>query len=195
MMKGASVPTDEQLVEAFRKGDPEGFRGLVRRYQETMYGFAYRMTGNPMDADDLTQEIFLRVYRHLGKFRGEASFRTWLYRVARSRIANFRRRAVLDRLLLNKPEVRGPEAVPAEDPLVRKEETARLREMIASLPDRQRLTLILRFFQGLKYREIAEVLECSVGTAKANLFHAVRALRARLQERKTDGETTALDLP
>ena len=195
MMKGASVPTDEQLVEAFRQGDPEGFRGLVRRYQETMYRFAYRMTGNPMDADDLTQETFLRVYRNLGKFRGEASFRTWLYRVARSRIANFRRRAVLDRLLLKKPEARGPEPEPGEDPLIRREEAARLREMIASLPDRQRTTLILKFFQGLKYREFAEVLECSVGTAKANLFHAVRALRARLREKQTDGETTALDLP
>ena len=194
MMKGASVPNDEQLVEAFRQGDPEGFRVLVRRYQEAMYRFAYRMAGNPMDADDLTQEIFLRVYRHLGKFRGEASFRTWLYRVARSRIANFRRRAALDRLLLKKTPARGPEAEPGEDPLVRKEETARLREMIASLPDRQRLTLVLKFYQGLKYRQIAEVMECSVGTAKANLFHAVRALRARLRERQTDGETTALDL-
>jgi RNA polymerase sigma-70 factor (ECF subfamily) len=175
------VPTDEQLVEAFRGGDQTGFRELVRRYQRTVYGLAYRAAGNHADADDLAQDIFLRVYRSLGRFRGDSAFRTWLFRIILNRLSSHRRGTARERA---RRTGRDPGRVAAAGShlgtLIREEERVRLAEEVHRLPERQRDTVILRFYQGLKYREIAEVLGCSEGTAKASLFQAVRALRGRM---------------
>jgi RNA polymerase sigma-70 factor (ECF subfamily) len=183
MNDGTPVSTDEQLVAAFLGGDEDGFRQLVHRYQRTVYGLAYRASGNHADADDLAQDIFLRVYRHLAAFRGESSFRTWLYRISLNRLSSYRRGAARERARRSDREVGdGVAAVPQNSgDLIAREEHLRLENAVRHLPDRQRHTVILRFYEGLKYREIAAVLGCSEGTAKASLFQAVRALRVRVQ--------------
>lgn len=178
------VSTDEQLVEAFLGGDEDGFRRLVRRYQRTVYGLAYRASGNHADADDLAQEIFLRVYRHLAGFGGDSSFRTWLYRIALNRLSSHRRRAARERARRSDrmADVASAAAPADSGGLIGGEERMRLDTAVRSLPERQRHTVMLRFYEGLKYREIAAVLGCSEGTAKASLFQAVRTLRLRVLE-------------
>jgi RNA polymerase sigma-70 factor, ECF subfamily len=171
---------DAALVEASRKGRREGFDVLVKRHQRPIYHLCYRFAGNHEDASDLVQETFLRAYRSVARFRGESAFGTWLHRIAVN--------VCLNRAAMKRPPV---DPIPAEwefpdrapDPaaaLMAKERAARVRAAIAKLPPRQRATLILRVYGELQHQEIARVLNSSVGTVKANFFHALANLRRLL---------------
>jgi RNA polymerase sigma-70 factor (ECF subfamily) len=134
------------------------------------------MTRNAEDAKDLAQETFVQAYRSLGTFRGQARFSTWLYQIAVNLCLNHLKSAacqdpaeVGDRL----PDARGDSLAV----LLTDERDRALAEAIQALPPQQKATLALRVQQGLGHRETAEILECSEGTAKANYFHAVRALQ------------------
>lgn len=181
-------------VRQAQAGDAQSFDCLVREYQRPLYNLAFRMVNHREDADDLTQDIFLRLHRVIGQFRGESAFATWLYTVAVNvcrggrrrlgRIANFE--AV--RLDAEWPDEEPGQpqrelADPTESPgttLERKETGQYLREMIARLPEDLKTVLILRDLQGLAYEEIAEILECNLGTVKSRLFRARWELKERL---------------
>ena len=169
---------DLDLVRLFQSGERAAFDRLVEAHRRDVYRLAYRLVGNHADADDLAQDAFLRVYRSLGRFRGESSFKTWLTRIVlnlatdRRRILATRRDAPLDELR----EVEQPAAGERLGFLSREQ----IRKAVGQLPRRQRETLILRVFQEMKFQEIARVMGCTVGTAKANFFHAVRGLRQRV---------------
>jgi RNA polymerase sigma-70 factor (ECF subfamily) len=174
--------SDLELVERFRSGgDESAFDQLVERHRRGVYRLAYRISGNHEDAHDLAQEAFVRVYRGLGGFRGDSAFRTWLYRVVVNLSLNHLRRlrqersnsVSVDDVVLSVP-AQGLGQVLAD------EDRGRLDAAIGRLPAKQRQTLELKVFHELKYREIAEVMRCSVGTAKANFFHAVQALKREL---------------
>lgn len=172
---------DEQLVERFRDGDQSAFNRLVERHQRDVYRLAYRFVGNHADAHDLSQEAFVRVYRSLDRFRGDARFKTWLYRIvvnlSLNHVTRGRREqpgevAVEDLAL--------PVAPSGLTDVLEAEAREQLRGAIDALPEKQRKTLILKVFHELKFSEVAGIMKCSVGTAKANYFHAVQGLKRRL---------------
>ncbi len=169
---------DLELVRLFQSGERAAFDRLVEAHRRDVYRLAYRLVGNHADADDLAQEAFLRVFRSLGRFRGESSFRTWLTRIVLN-LATDRRRIMATRRDAPLEEVPDLEQPASTDRLgfLRQEQ---IRKAVGQLPRRQRETLILRVFQEMKFHEIARVMGCTVGTAKANFFHAVRGLKQRV---------------
>jgi RNA polymerase sigma-70 factor (ECF subfamily) len=175
------IERDLALVRRFQAGDERAFDLLVLDHRREVYRLAYRLLGNHADADDLAQEAFLRAYRSLGKFRGDSAFRTWLTRIVLNLAADRRKRVAPRRQVsleqVSEEELPGsPMAV--EFGLIRREA---IHEAVAQLPPRQRETLILRIFQEMRFQEIAVVMGCTVGTAKANFFHAMKGLRDRVR--------------
>jgi RNA polymerase sigma-70 factor (ECF subfamily) len=178
---------DARLVAAFRGGSEDAFDALVRRYQAMVYRVARSVVKNHEDADDVAQETFVKAYQKLEGFRGEASFRTWITRIAVHTAINCRRSWWSRR--------RGPEeplalavaaGAGAEAELLQEERRASLLRAIDQLPDRQRETVRLRLQDEKDYATIAKDLGVTVGTVKANFFHAVRNLR-RVLDREEPG--------
>jgi len=181
----ASSREDEKaLVEACRRGERDAFDGLVVRYQRDIYRLCYRYVNDHEDANDLAQEVFLKAWRAIGRFRGESRLATWLYRIAVNACLNHRalRRPATEALedTLADPGRGALSLVESED------ESRRVREAVARLPEKQRATLILKVYQELSHEEVAAVLGTSVGTVKSNLFHALANLR-RLLTAPPDG--------
>jgi RNA polymerase sigma-70 factor (ECF subfamily) len=170
---------DREAVEACQRGEREAFDHLVERYQRDVYRLCYRYVNDPQDANDMAQDVFLKAYRAIGKFRGESSFSTWLYRIAVNTCLNFRssRRPEGDELSDSLPD--GHAGV--LDTIVADERARRVREAVTRLPEKQRATLILKIYHELTHEEVAAVVGASVGTVKANLFHALGNLRKMLQ--------------
>lgn len=172
--------SDSEVIQRVLGGDTAAFEVLVLEYQERTYRLAYRMTRNAEDARDLAQEAFVQAYRSLGSFQQRSSFSTWLYRIAMNLCLNHLKSAGR----MDPSEIDGslrdrrPNSLEA---ILTDERTRALAAAIEALPPQQKATLTLRVHQGLSHREIAEVLECSEGTAKANYFHAVRGLQRKLQ--------------
>jgi RNA polymerase sigma-70 factor (ECF subfamily) len=169
---------DRQAVEACRNGDTQAFDRLVERYQRDVYRLCYRYVNNHFDASDMAQEVFLRAYRALAKFRGDSAFSTWLYRIAVNTCLNFRSSRKWPAAELSETLADGRRG--ALEEIEREEKAQRVREAIRHLPEKQRATLILRMYHDLSMDEIAGVMGSSVGTVKANLFHALSKLRKRL---------------
>lgn len=182
--------SESALIERWRGGDQRAFEDLVLRYEKRVYNLAFRMAGNADDAGDLAQEAFVRVYTALPNFRGQSSFATWLYRIATNVcLDELRRRGRQPVLSLDQPVVmdEGPVARQTVDPaagpleeLERSEVSAAVQQGISSLQPEHRAVLVLRDIQGLSYDEIAEALQCSLGTVKSRLNRARLALRERL---------------
>ena len=166
---------ERQAIEASRRGEREAFDRLVLRYQRDVYRLCYRFVNNHEDANDLAQEVFLRAWRAIPRFRGESSFSTWLYRIAVNASLNLRgaRRPASQEL----PDGLADPVPSAEERLASDDEARRVREAIARLPEKQRATLILKVYHERTHQEVAQILGSSVGTVKANLFHALANLR------------------
>src|SRR5262245_51461284 len=171
---------DLELVRRFQDGDEGAFDQIVEAHRREIYRLAYRLLGNHADADDMAQEAFLRIYRSLGRFRGEASFRTWATRIVLNLVTDRRRELATHRptSLEDLAPTEHPFEAGKQGGFMQKEI---LRRAVGRLPKRQRETLILRVFQEMKFHEIAAVMGCTVGTAKANFFHALRGLRERVR--------------
>ena len=175
----ASVRLDDhEAVVACQRGEREAFDRLVERYQRDVYRLCYRYVNNHHDANDMAQEVFLKAYRAIGRFRGDSAFSTWLYRIAVNTCLNFRssRKPAAEEVTEALPD-RGRGVLAA----VEGEERARIvRDAVMRLPEKQRATLILKVYHDLTHEEVAGVLGSSVGTVKANLFHALGNLRKLL---------------
>ena len=170
------------LAPMIEPGDEtETFEQLVRSHRRRVYGVCYRYVGNRADAEDLAQEVFLRAYRGLSGFRGEAGFSTWIYRITVNTCLSWlsSRKHTAEEL---PRELVDPGLSPAER-LGRRETSELVQAAVLRLPDRQRMTLVLRVYEELTHKEIAEVMGCPVGTAKANFFFALKNLRKLLDER------------
>lgn len=176
----AAVSDGDLVVEA-AGGRREAFDVLVERYQRQVYRTCHRVVGNHEDAADVVQETFLKAYRGLGRFRRDASFSTWLYRIAVNTALNHvgARRARFDPIE-TAHAVRDRVSDPADEVVERAERARALRAALGRLPAKQRTTLVLRVYGELSHEEIARALGRSVGTVKANLFFALRNLRALL---------------
>lgn len=160
---------DRVLVEAAQAGDPDAFEMLVRRHQASVYRIALRLLGSSADADDVTQDTFVRAWRSLARFRGESTFPTWLYRIVTRRC--------LDLLAAHRPtEVLDEDQLGVSaDPVTTIEQRERLRaiaQQIKILPPDQRAALVLREFEGLSYEQVADVLQTTVSAIKGRLHRA-----------------------
>lgn len=180
--RAAVADLDErELVAACLAGRRDAFDVIVERHRRTVYQLCYRFVGNHEDASDLAQDVFLRAYRGLNRFRGQSSLGTWLYRIGVN--------VCLNRVSVKRPLTEPIDARPhvderADDPateLLRSERAAQVRSAIAKLPRKQRATVILRVYHQLSHEEIAGMLGSSVGAVKANFFHALGNLRNLLK--------------
>ena len=171
---------DAALVAAFRAGRRDAFDVIVVRHRRSVYQICYRFVNNHEDASDLAQDVFVRAFKGLARFKGDAALATWLYRVAVN--------ACLNRVALAKPataeldpaahvDTRVPNPL---DDVLRTERAEAVRAAIAKLPPKQRATLMLRVYQECSHEEIATALGSTVGAAKANFFHALGNLRRLL---------------
>lgn len=177
---GGARQAEHATIEACQRGEREAFDALVLRYQRKIYGLCYRYVNNHEDANDLTQEVFVRAWRAIGRFRGQSAFSTWLYRIGVNACLNFRAKRRLETQEL-------PEALPDSrmgvDRRLEEDDRARkVRAAVERLPEKQRATLILKVYQDLTHKEVAEVLGSTVGTVKANLFHALGNLKKLVTE-------------
>ncbi len=168
---------DESLVARFQGGDASAFDDLVLRHREAVYRLAYRLVGRHAEADDLCQDAFLRAYRGLRGFRGDARFSTWLTRIVMNLALNARRGSARRAAVPLEEAADRPAA--AGDGL-RSALRREVRRAVGTLPPRQRQVLVLKVYEGLKFAEIAALAGMTVGTAKATFFQAVRGLRRRL---------------
>ena len=172
---------EEQLVAACLAGHRAAFEIIVERHRRTVYQLCYRFVGNHEDASDLSQDVFVRAYKGLQRFRGQSSLGTWLYRIGVN--------VCLNRVSVKRPLTEPIDARPhlderAADPageLLRAERAAEVRAAIAQLPKKQRATVILRVYHELSHEEIAGILGSSVGAVKANFFHALGNLKRLLK--------------
>lgn len=173
---------DAALVAAFLAGRREAFDVIVERHRRHVYQLCYRFVGNHEDASDLAQDVFVRAFKGLHKFKGESALGTWLYRVGVN--------VCLNRVSVKRPATESIDAAQhvdtrSEDPvdaIARGERAEVVRRAIAKLPPKQRATLLLRVYQELPHEEIAKILGSSVGAVKANFFHALGNLRRLLQQ-------------
>lgn len=186
--------SDEYEVARFQRGDPAGFDALVLKHGGWATRFAVRMLGQFDAAEDAVQEAFVRVYKALAGFRGQASFRTYLYRVVLNCCRDARSRLARDEAALEGLAADVAEASPVEEPsgpLARRELRARIDRFMAALPRAQRETLVLRVHEGLSYREIADVLGVSVNAVKGNLAAARAGLARTSLAREIAAERTS----
>ena len=172
---------DASLIAASIEGRRDAFDVIVERHRRTVYQVCYRFVSNHEDASDLSQESFVRAWRGLNTFKGQSALSTWLYRIAVN-------------VCLNRVSVKTPPTDPIESwdrfedtrvegaqaALLREERAATVRKAIASLPKKQRATLILRTYHDLSHQQIADILGSSVGATKANFFHALANLKKLL---------------
>lgn len=174
---------DPVLVAAFQAGHDAAFDVIVTRHQRHVYQICYRFVGNHEDAADLAQDVFVRAYRGLKKFKGDSALGTWLYRVAVNTSLNkvSVKKPVLE--TIDREENAMQLEAKSEHPdasLMRQEDAVRVRNAIRQLPPKQRATLVLRMYRELPHEQIAAILDSSVGAVKANFFHAMANLRKHL---------------
>ncbi len=178
---------EREAIEACLGGDASAFDTLVIRHQTGIHRVCYRFTGNREDAADLTQEVFIKAYRSLSKFRGTSAFSTWLYRIAVNACLSFKA------VRKNRAEAWDEDHdLVAEGPGVLESLDAQnnarsVREALDTLPEKQRITVIMKVLEERTHAEVAEILGSSVGTVKANLFFAIRNLRKVLAGREVVG--------
>jgi RNA polymerase sigma-70 factor (ECF subfamily) len=180
--------TDEELVARSIGGDLDSFNQLVLRWERPIYALAYRVIGREEDARDVTQEAFLRAFRALGGFKGQAKFSSWLYRITLNLCRDWMRRE------RRTPIAQAPEGVdlvelagettPSEsvEELVSRRQLGRaVEKAMALLPEEQRTAIILKEYHGLTFQEIADMLDCPLSTVKTRLYQGLTVLRKQLR--------------
>ena len=183
--------SEKDLLQESRKGNLAAFDELIRRHQARVYATIYHMTFNREDADDLTQETFIKAYRALKSFKGDSAFSTWIYRIAVNKTINFlkQRRRKFTHLSLHKSdpadEGRGvgrqfiSEHTPRRD-IQLEELQEKLNEALQKLSEVHRLVVTLHDIQGMPHDDIGKIMDCNTGTVRSRLFYARRQLQAYL---------------
>lgn len=184
---GAAPPNDEQLMLRLSGGDAAALRLLMERYQGPLFGYLCRLLPSRQDAEDVFQEAFLRVLRHASRFQTQRRFRPWLYAIATNLVRNahrarsYRQTVPLDRPAGEEDGASLADLLPGRSvaptaALEAAEAQAAVRAAVAALPEKGRTALVLYYYQGLPYAEIAEVLEVPVGTVKSRIHNAMARL-------------------
>lgn len=188
------MQNEDKLIQDAKKGSKEAFEEIVKEYQNKIYTLCYRYTGNYEDARDLAQEVFIKVYRNIGKFEGRSSFSTWIYQVAGNTCKDYLRKNKnksefsLDEEVFNKdedaftPQVLKDENTP-ETQYEEKEKISLLKDAVNRLNPEYKMVIIMREFQDLSYEEIARQTNTSVGTVKSRLSRGRSMLKNLFNQR------------
>lgn len=177
--------TDQDLVQKTLDGDKEAFSVLVQRYQRQIYSLTYRLTNDPEDARDLAQEVFIHIYKVLGKYDPDRKFFSWMYKVATNVCYNSLRKGraepavALDKVIEFAP-LGGSNVSQPEEYYERQETQFLVRQAVAELPDKYRMPLVLRYLEDLSYKEIAEYMGLPVTTIETRLYRGKALLQKRL---------------
>jgi len=185
--------SDVDVMLRVKTGDESAFAYLVQKYRRPMIGFMYRLCHNPSTAEELAQEVFLRVYRSRSSYEPTAKFTTWLYRIATNLAVNYARDTRHERpentVRLDEPDREtgttpdlADDSLSAEEQILKRERLAAIRSKVNALPERQRVAVIMHKYQQMDYREIAGVLKLSESATKSLLFRAYETLREQLKE-------------
>ena len=181
---------DQALVERVQKGDKQAFDVLVLKYQNKIIQLIYRYVHDPDEAQDVAQEAFIKAYKALGRFRGDSAFYTWLYRIAINTAKNYlvassRRPPKSDIDAQDAEQYEGAvglkEYATPERMLLRDEIQTSIAQAIDELPDELRTAITLRELEGLSYEEIAQTMDCPIGTVRSRIFRARDAIDTRLK--------------
>jgi RNA polymerase sigma-70 factor (ECF subfamily) len=179
--------TDEELVARSNGGDHDSFNELIRRWERPIYALAYRQIGREEDARDVCQETFLRAYRALGGFRGQAKFSSWLYRIAINLCRDWMRRERRTPVMQAPEEVDLMELAAAREPaesiedrIARNDLSRAVERAMAVLPEEQRAAIVLKEYHGLTFQEIADLVGCPLSTVKTRLYQGLTVLRREL---------------
>ena len=190
--------TDEELVALATAGDPESFNQLIVRWERSIFALAFRVLGREEDARDVCQETFLRAFRSIKGFKGQSKFSSWLYRIALNLCRDWMRRERRSATLTPLDEEAEPAPSPgavrpetAEDHAVRQDMKRVITHAMSALSDDQRITIVLKEYHGLTFREIADLQGCPLSTVKTRLYQGLGVLRRHLQR---DGVHGAADL-
>jgi len=179
--------TDEELVARSKTGDMDSFNQLVKRWERPIFALAYRTLGREEDARDVTQETFLRAFRALSGFKGDAKFSSWLYRIALNLCRDWMRKERRAPLVAVPEGVdveqlaaeRGPVET-VEDLAARSELSREVARAMESLPTEQRQAIILKEYHGLTFQEIADLMKCPLSTVKTRVYQGLSTLRKQL---------------
>lgn len=196
MAEDADKPDDSELVDRAQNGERAAFQKLVERYQEKVYSICYGKVGDEHDAKDVSQDVFIKVYRYLDGFNKDAKFYTWLYRIAVNTCIDFlRKQSRRDKVDYDDTIGRDEEYLEGDDMLMpsnlglnpdealdRKELRKEMLAALEELSEKHRTILNLREVEGLSYREIADILEISKGTVMSRLYHARRYFQDALRD-------------
>ncbi len=185
---------DHRLVSALQAGDEQAYEQLIERFQNPVYNLAYRLLNDQADASDVAQEVFLKIFRNVGNFRGDSSLRTWVYRIAVNESHNRRRwlfrhrrgETGIDETFEDSDGREKPLMDSGETPFdftVNREALGLLEEALAGINPVFRAALVLREIEDMSYDEIAEILEVSIGTVKSRIVRGREALRRNLATR------------
>ncbi|HMQ68809.1 MAG TPA: sigma-70 family RNA polymerase sigma factor [Ignavibacteria bacterium] len=175
--------SDEELISSFNKGDQSAFNYIVRKYQKKVYWIIRKMVLDHDDADDITQEVFIKLYRSLNDFRGDSKFFTYLYKIAvnysinhlnRNKKINSRKSDIENTIIPSEDKI-------ADEIMISRDITDLLEEAIETLPAQQRAVFNMRYYDNLSYEDISNILNKSVGGMKANYFHAIKRLEKFLK--------------
>lgn len=185
---------DAALVLRCQQGDVSAFDALVSAHRDKIYAMTLKMVRNEADAWDLSQEIFVKVWRALPKFEARAKFSTWLYRIAHNAVYDFKRKtkgkltSELNDEIFDSGDVQDgaptapSEALRPDRAMQRDELRQKIEQALAKLSEAHRETIILRELQGLDYKEIADVMDCSIGTVMSRLYYARKKLQTDLKD-------------
>ena len=184
------LKSDSELVQKIKNNDYTAFRTFYELYKDLTYNVCYRILNNKDDAEDATQDVFIKVFKSIQKFRGDAKLSTWLYQIAVNISLNYARRKKiiaflsLDFLLGKEEYFVDTSSVSPHDELEKNESEMQVQQAINTLPARQRTAVILQRYEGLSYKEIAEIMKTSLSAVESLLHHAKENLADRLLNRK-----------
>ena len=184
------VNEDEALIAAALNGSTYAWEKLVKRYETQIFNYSVRLTGNSSDAMDLMQEVFLGVYRNLHRFRGDAKFSSWIFRIAHNKAVdmNRRRRLLSNQLRMNDDEfdildiLSGDTGNEPDEKLGTQQQNGKITKMLARLSLEQRLVVEFKVFQSLTFDEIAVIQDISANTVKTRFYTALKKLKAVSEE-------------
>jgi len=179
-----AVNNEQNLIIKARQGDSPSFEQLMNLYLPKIYGLIRRFTGNDIETEDIAQEVFIRVFKHFGKFRGEARFSTWLYRITinqairTSQKSRYRYRHAPVETIRNIPD---PSIGPLRE-TIESDQKELMQRMILRLPEKQRAVVLLRINRQLPFKQIAGIMKRNIGTVKANYFQAIKNLKSEIKK-------------
>jgi RNA polymerase sigma-70 factor (ECF subfamily) len=190
--------TDEELVARSIRGDADSFNQLILRWERPIYALAYRTIGREEDARDVCQETFLRAFRALPRFRGQAKFSSWLYRIALNLCRDWIRRERRTGFVQPPEDVDLMDLVTADHPsesiedlVARRDQVRAVERAMARLSDEQRTAIVLKEYHGLTFQEIADLMGCPLSTVKTRLYQGLSVLRRELNEMAEQKARTA----